>query len=226
MAGFSDACDGDLSFYNMDNDRVSSIWNELAVVKAHRLALPTYAHQVHEDRVMAVLPDTGFFLAGKADGLITGLTDRPVGVFSADCLPLLLYSDKAIAAVHAGWRSTCLNIGSRAVEGFARHHGVKACDLRALIGPCIGQCCLEMGDEVYRQFVEADPEWEKFFTRREKWHLDMRGLNRWQLERAGLKSVNISDHNECTFCKQNDFFSFRRQRQRNGSMFSFVVRSS
>ncbi len=226
VAGFSDAGDGDLSFYNMDEERVRPVWNRLAVVKELNLAMPTYAHQVHEDRVMLVQQSTDFFLAGKADGLITDLTDRPLGVFSADCLPLLIYSDKAIAAVHAGWRSTCLNIGLRAVEQFSRQYEVEASDLRALIGPCIGQCCLEMGDEVFQQFVEADPAWEKFFVRRGKWHLDLRGLNRWQLERAGLKASNIIDHDECTFCRQSEFFSFRRQRQRNGSMFSFVVRRS
>ncbi|MDD3145748.1 MAG: peptidoglycan editing factor PgeF [Candidatus Riflebacteria bacterium] len=224
LAAFSDAEDGDLAFYNMDAAMAKVVWNGLPVVKEYGLPLPTFAHQVHQDRVMPVLAAASLLQAGEADGLISGLADRPVGVFSADCLPLLIYSENAVAAVHAGWRSTCMNIGLRAVEAFSREYGVGAGDLKALIGPCIGQCCLEMGEEVYQQFVETDPGWGDFFKRRVKWHLDLRGLNRRQLESAGLKSGNIIDHDECTFCKNGGYFSFRRQRQRNGSMFSFIVR--
>ncbi len=224
IACFSDAGDGDLSFYNMENDRVEQIWKALPIVRECGFALPTYAHQVHQDRVMPVDGQTVTFLAGDADGLITGQTERPVGVFSADCLPLIIYSDTAIAAIHAGWRSTCLNIAEKAVAAFSREHGIAGSALRALIGPCIGQCCLEMGDEVFAQFTEADPQWARFFERRGKWHLDLRALNRWQLRQAGIEDANIIDHDECTFCRRKEYFSFRRQRQRNGSMFSFVVR--
>ncbi len=226
LAGFSDAGDGDLSFYNMADDKVKAIWDALPTVDQHRLSLPTYAHQVHQDRVITVSEDTPYLLTEKADGLITNLSDRLIGVFSADCLPLIIYSEKAVAAVHAGWRSTCLNIGQRAIEQFSTQYGLPAASLHALIGPCIGQCCLEMGDEVYQQFVAADPAWARFFVKKGKWHLDLRGLNRWQLQQAGIPDSQITDHDDCTFCKVGDYFSFRRQRQRNGSMFSFVVRRS
>ena len=224
IVAFSDASDGDLALYKMPDDQVKALWNGLPVVRQHGLALPTYGHQVHESRVMPVEADTGSLLAGEADGVITALTDRPVGVFSADCLPLLIYADRAVAAVHAGWRSTCLNIAQQSVSRFSAQYGIVAASLRAYIGPCIGQCCLEMGDEVFAQFVAADSRWQQFFARRGRWYLNLRALNRWQLQQAGVPSDQIIDYEKCTFCRPGEYFSFRRQRQHNGSMFSFVVR--
>ncbi len=226
IAAFSEASDGDLSFYNMSSEQVAEIWKSLPAVSANAMNWPTYGNQVHQDRVFQVTENTPFFLTEKTDGLITGLTDRPIGVFSADCLPVLIWCDQAVAAVHAGWRSACMNIVARAVEQFAEMLQVAPAGLKALIGPCIGQCCLEMGDEVYQQFVEADPAWQRFFKKMGKWHLDLRGLNRWQLLQAGVSEAGISDFDHCTYCSERPFFSFRRQRQRNGSMFSFIVRRS
>ncbi|MEW6713221.1 MAG: laccase domain-containing protein, partial [Candidatus Riflebacteria bacterium] len=57
-----------------------------------------------------------------------------------------------------------------------------------------------------------------------KWHLDLVALNRFQLISAGLPPENVEIKHHCTFCKPDQFFSFRRQKKRNGSMFSFVVR--
>ncbi len=91
-----------------------------------------------------------------------------------------------------------------------------------IIGPCINQCCLELGEEVYEEFIKENKEYEKFFVRRNKPHLDMRGLIRYQLINAGVYDEQIMDINECTYCNVGGYFSYRRQKQRNGTMFSFV----
>lgn len=80
-----------------------------------------------------------------------------------------------------------------------------------------------MGDEVYEEFVSENADYAKFFVRRKKWHLNLRALNRFQLIRVGVKHENIKDVECCTFCHADEYYSFRRQRQRNGSMFSFIV---
>ncbi|MDD2997934.1 MAG: peptidoglycan editing factor PgeF [Erysipelotrichia bacterium] len=226
LAAFSDASDGDLSLYTMADEKAASVWKELPVVGRYALSLPVYANQVHRNDVLQVKKNSSEFCAGEADGLITDCFNRPIGVFSADCLPLLIFNDQACAAIHAGWRSTHLNIAQKAVEAFSSNYKIEAAGLKALIGPCINQCCLEMGDEVYDEFVAADPDYRQFFVKKNKWHLDLRALNRFQLVKAGLKNDNIADVNLCTFCNQDEFFSFRRQKKRNGSMFSFVVRRS
>lgn len=222
IAGFSEATDGDLAFYLMSESQIDTIWKDLPLVKQHHLLSPAFATQVHGDRIINVAANASYN-QGSADALITGLKNQPVGVFSADCLPLLIFNQDSCAAVHAGWRGTRLDIARKTVETFSHKYGQPADLLTACIGPCIGQCCLEMGDEVYEEFVTADSEYAQFFERREKWHLNLRGLNRFQLLRAGVRSEKIIDKEDCTFCKKKEFFSFRRQRQRNGSMFSFVV---
>lgn len=222
IACFSELADGDLAFYLMSEPQIDKIWSDLPVVKQFNLLPPAFASQVHGDRIISVTAKTAYN-QGSADSLITGLKNQPVGVFSADCLPLLIFNQNGCASVHAGWRGTRLDIARKTVETFSEKFGQSADSLKACIGPCIGQCCLEMGDEVYEEFVNADNEYAQFFVRREKWHLNLRGLNRFQLLRAGLRSENIIDQEDCTFCKKKEFFSFRRQRQRNGSMFSFVV---
>lgn len=222
IAGFSDASDGDLSFYVMSDEKIVKTWKELPSIMDLNLPVPAFASQIHGDKIID-LKKPADFCAGAADALITALKNQPIGVFSADCLPLLIFNDAACAAVHAGWRGTRLDIARRTVETFFQNYGQSAGSLRVYVGPCIGQCCLEMGDEVYDDFVTADKDYAQFFERRGKWHLNLRALNRFQLLRAGVKSKNIIVQNDCTFCKEKDFFSFRRQRQRNGSMFSFVV---
>lgn len=222
VAGFSDATDGDLSFYLMTASQIERVWSELPIAKELALETPAFASQIHGDRIVTVAAKSSCCV-GDADALITSLVNQPIGVFSADCLPVLMFNEKVCAAVHAGWRGTLLDICGKSVQAFANQYDQAAESLKACIGPCIGQCCLEMGDEIYREFVAANKDYQQFFTRRKKWHLNLRALNRFQLLRAGMKNENIYEKEDCTFCQEKDFFSFRRQKQRNGSMFSFVV---
>ena len=225
IAAFSDSTDGDLAFYDLTDEGKEKARLMISSKLNRELPLPVYVNQVHKNDVVQVLKNQPFpDIKTNADGLITSLENTPIGVYTADCTPLLFASDKAVAAVHAGWKSTRLNIGSKAVESFGKNYGVNPNDITVWIGPCIGQCCLEMGDEVYEQFVSVDESWSQFFKRMGKWHLNMRALNRYQLNKAGIPDNQIIDYDECTFCHGEKYFSYRRQKARNGSMFSFIVK--
>jgi YfiH family protein len=219
---FSDLSDGDLSFYNFGEDEVHRLWSGLEVVSQFGLGRAAYLTQVHGDRLVEVGSAAGLDEV-KADGLFTKVAGLPVGVFSADCLPVVFTSGGAVGAVHAGWRGTLLGIGAKGAQEMGRLFECNAKDLYVFLGPCINQCCLELGKEVYEEFIMADPCYDAFFDKREKWHLDLRGLNRFQLVRAGVLNRNIIDINRCTFCEEENYFSYRRQRKRNGTMFSFAV---
>jgi polyphenol oxidase len=81
-----------------------------------------------------------------------------------------------------------------------------------------------MGNEVFEEFLAADSLYARFFIKKEnKWHLNLRKLNRYQLCEAGVIDSSISDLDYCTYCEEDNFYSFRRQKKRNGSMFSFIV---
>ncbi|GAB4272160.1 MAG: peptidoglycan editing factor PgeF [Candidatus Rifleibacteriota bacterium] len=225
IACFSDAADGDLSLYLKSDEDARNIWQSLPVVKEKKLPEPVYLTQIHSDKIITI-NRVSKFCSGQGDSLITSLVGLPIGVFSADCVPVLFWSDKAVAAAHAGWRGTCSNISGKTVARLIEQYCIAPENITAAIGPCIRECCLELGDEVFEQFIAADSSYKEFFTRRKKWHLDMIGLNQFQLVKAGVKPDKIRILNDCTFCKEKEFFSFRRQKRRNGSMFSFVFKTA
>ncbi len=224
LCAFSDFSDGDLSFYLHEEEENKKNWNNLQIVKDQNLNFPAFAHQIHEDGIFIVETEQPTSPVSESDALITHLNNTPIGVFSADCLPVLICSPLAVAAVHAGWKSTRINISGKTVKKMIERFGTKPEEVKVFIGPSIGTCCLEMGEEIKPSFIEADPESEAFFEKRQKWHLDLKGLNQFQITREGIPKENIKIFDECTFCQEKKFFSYRRQKQRNGSMFSFVVK--
>lgn len=223
VAVFSDRSDGDLSFFNLTDEDFENTWKKLTKDLSVKPSLPLYVNQVHKDNIVQVAKDQPIpSIRTNADALITNLTQTAIGVYTADCCPVLISGKKVVSATHAGWKSTLQSIGYKTVLKYKELYGIKPSDLTAWIGPCIGICCFELGDEVYDLFVSENPEWKKFFTRKDKWHLDLRGLNRYQLLQAGIPDNQIIDYDECTYCMPEKYFSYRRMKKRNGSMFSFI----
>ena len=142
--------------------------------------------QVHSG-IVRVMEDTS--AAGEAvegDAAITSLTGVLLSVQTADCVPILLADSRAraVAAVHAGWRGTAANIVETTVRELERHYSVEPQDIVAAIGPHIGVCCYEIGEEVVEAIressaIERRPEWPKP-------HLNLAEANRRQLSRAGV----------------------------------------
>lgn len=94
-----------------------------------------------------------------ADVVIGDDPDLAMAVQSADCVPLLLADARtgATAAVHAGWRGMVAGAPQHAVQALADRYGTRASDLYAAMGPSIGACCYEVGDDVHQAFVQAGP---------------------------------------------------------------------
>ncbi len=223
LAVFSDRNDGDLNFYVLTKEQLKKNWEDLTQKFNTKLDFPLYVNQVHQDNIIKISLNTNRPTPfTKADALITDLPRTPIGVFTADCCPVLIKSNKAVSATHAGWKSTLLEISSKTVSAYNKFYGIKPTELTAYIGPCIGQCCFELGDEVYDMFISHNLEWEKFFIRKTKWLMDLRGLNRFQLLKAGIPQNQIIELNECTYCNPEKYFSYRKMKKRNGSMFSFI----
>jgi polyphenol oxidase len=150
---------------------------------------------------------------GEGDALLENRPGSAVAIKTADCIPILLADprNRAVAAVHAGWRGTVAQIVRHAVESMQRHFDARPEDLHAAIGPGIGKCCYEVGPEVARQFGEAG-----------RAHIDLSEANRRQLVGAGLAANHIYTANLCTMCMSDEFHSYRRDREAAGRMFSFA----
>jgi hypothetical protein len=84
-------------------------------------------------------------------------------------------------------------------------------NIRGAIGPAIGVCCYEVGPEVAERFGIGTGA---------KVHLDLASINERQLRAAGV--TNIWKSGECTFCRADRFFSYRRERERAGRMMSII----
>ncbi len=150
---------------------------------------------------------------GEGDALLENTPGSVVAVKTADCIPLLLVDDanRAVAAVHAGWRGTVAQIAQRAVDAMRSRFGTQPEHLHVAIGPGIGNCCFEVGPEVAEQFGRVG-----------RVHIDLAEENRRQLLEAGVTPARIYASNLCTMCGAGEFHSFRRDRERAGRMYSFV----
>lgn len=192
--------------------------------------------QVHGDGVLTVTEDLvsrrgfpGVLLDERYeyDALVTNLPDLALVVSTADCLPLLIHDPvhRAVAAVHAGWRSTAKRIAARALEAMAVAYGTDPKDCQVTIGPGIRGCCYEVGDEVTRAMAVALPTWEGHAegTRPNHWRLDLAGVNRAMLEAAGIRTRRIADVALCTACRTDLFFSHRAEKPRTGRMMNLIL---
>ena len=168
----------------------------------------TSVKQIHSDVV--VVSDGTSATLGEGDALITATPGDRVGIRTADCVPILMADpvNRVVAAVHAGWRGTVAEIVRRTIERMDRTFGTQAEDIRAAIGPCIAQCCFEVGPEVA----------ERFGLLAERTRINLVEANQSQLLQAGLLEGHVDISGLCTACDAERFHSFRRDKEASGRM--------
>jgi hypothetical protein len=158
----------------------------------------------------------------RADGAVATGRGWLLGIQTADCLPLFLVDPerRAVAAAHAGWRGTAAGIAAAAVEALVAR-GSRPRDLAAALGPCVGPCCYEVGDELREAF---GPGGAAFFRpgKGGRPHLDIRAANVRRLLAAGLRPEAIHHVPDCTRCRAELYHSYRRDGRAAGRMISFV----
>ena len=155
----------------------------------------------------------------EADGLMTDAERVLLGVQAADCVPVLVADtrQRVVAAFHAGWRGTVLEIVQKGVAEMHSHFGSRPEDLVGAVGPAIGACCYTVGDEVRERFEQAFSYAEELFLQgKSGLHLDLAKANRRQLLEAGLAADAITVVGECTACTRLEdgrrkFFSHRAE---------------
>jgi YfiH family protein len=171
-----------------------------------------FARQVHGTRVVVADGATPDDAIAEADGVVTRATGVAALVLTADCLPVAVAGDGAVAMLHAGWRGLAGGVLEEGVRAL-RALGV-AGDLHAAIGPGAGVCCYAVGDDVGAHFPAAG---------RQGTHLDLKAVAAQRLRAAGVAEVH--DVGRCTMCEPDVFFSHRASGGVTGRQGGLVWRS-
>jgi hypothetical protein len=177
--------------------------------------------QVHGARVVVAGQESGSL--PDADIVLSSRPDLAVAVQAADCVPLLLVDRRTgvVAAAHAGWRGLSARAPGETVSALSREFGSRPDDLLAAIGPAIGQCCYEVGDDVREAMSGAfgDHQASGWFRAGRvigKWMFDTWASARAQLEMAGVPAGQVFGAGLCTASHPDAFCSFRRDGPRAG----------
>jgi YfiH family protein len=188
--------------------------NRARLAEAVGVPVSHFAHsrQVHGTIVAAVrdLPDGRWAAARpgerEADGQATALMEVAPVVLAADCLPVALIAPEAVAMVHAGWRGLAGGVLAAGVAAL-RDLGARG-PVAAAIGPGAGRCCYAVGEEVHAAFAHRGAQV------RDGDRLDLKAIAARELAEAGVGEVH--DVGLCTICREELFFSHRRDGGRTG----------
>lgn len=176
-----------------------------------------YLKQIHSDKIFKA--DN---IVHEGDALITNKKNYAVGVFTADCVPVLMYdkNKEIIAAVHSGWQGTLKEITYKTIIKMVEEYGANAADINVYIGPHNRCCCYEFGeDAAYKFSEEGFYDFSKIYV---DGKLNLSVCINEQAKKAGIMEVNIHDLELCTYCsKKYKFFSYRKHECRS-RMFSFI----
>jgi YfiH family protein len=180
-----------------DGEAVGENRRRLAAALGFEPNQVAYARQVHGTRLVEQRRGGGLV---EADGHVVREAGTAALVFTADCLPVAVAGPKGMAMLHAGWRGLAggiLGAGAAAVEATS-----------ATIGPGIGPCCYEVGEEVLESFAGLGAGVATGGM------LDLPEAARRLLAAAGVERVESAGL--CTYCEADLFYSHRRDHGRTG----------
>lgn len=170
-----------------------------------------WARQIHSARVLPA--HSGH--CGEGDALFGSAPDLALSVVTADCVPVLLAGRRGLAAVHAGWRGLVAGVIPATLE---RLGGAQT----AWVGPAIGPCCYEVGEEVSEQVAATSSPGAVLPGPAGRPHLDLIAAARHQLAASGVGEVHHVA--SCTRCEADRLYSYRREGRAAGRNMAFIWR--
>ena len=189
--------------------------------------------QVHGRRVRIVheggLTPDAVAARPEADAIISNARDAVLAVQVADCVPMLMVDPQqgAAGAVHAGWRGTAAGISAATLAAMHEQFGSQAHEIIVCLGPSIGRCCYEVGEELVASFRSqgaTDDQLARWFTRTTtgSLRLDLWQANYDLLVAAGVTPQRIHMSRLCTQTHAEVFDSYRAQGARAGRMIAAI----
>tara|TARA_A100001234_G_scaffold51032_1_gene42943 strand:- start:2605 stop:3363 length:759 start_codon:yes stop_codon:yes gene_type:complete len=195
------------------NDKRINIYENLKIVKrkinkdCKNIIL---LNQIHSNKFIFINKNYKKKRKFKADAIITNQKKLPIGILTADCVPILICDKKKniIAAIHAGWKGAYKNILTRVIK-FMLKKDCHIKDIHVAIGPCISQKNYNVKEDFFKKFIKKDKKNTKFFKKRKNLlYFDLPGYIKSQLKI--MKISNIDHINIDTFEYKNNYFSARR----------------
>ncbi len=170
------------------------------------------SHQVHGQEILDVTEP------GRYDGYDALITKQPnlfVGVSVADCVPILVYDqkNKAVAAIHAGWKGTLFELVRLTLEAMQQRYNTHAHDCYAYVGTSIDETSFEVGPEVADQFA---PEYKRVDEFTQRIFINLRSANTKQLINFGIPTAQIAISSFSTVLNNEDYFSHRLEKGQTG----------
>ncbi len=172
-------------------------------------------NQVHGPMCATVTQASAMDARPHADALVT---DRPgllLGIFTADCVPVLFADAGAavVGAAHAGWKGALAGVTDTTIDAMVAL-GAQRERIVAAVGPCIARASYEVDRPLFDAFTAADRDNERFFIdgRANRWQFDLEAYVGARLAAAGLPRIELLGLD--TYARDRDFFSYRRATHR------------
>ena len=206
--------------------------SEVMGIPEDRFAFAQQTHTLNVRRVTEADAGKGFVRLRDyytdTDGLVTDVPGLALGVFFADCVPLLFADPvrRAIGVSHSGWRGTAGRMGEVTVRRMTSEFGCRPQDIICAIGPSICESCYEIGEDVAEQFRRAfagDVNGILRETGGGKYHLDLWEANRRILLSAGILPEHLTVTGICTCCHPERLFSHRASHGNRGNLGAFLA---
>ncbi|MDF1876468.1 peptidoglycan editing factor PgeF [Sulfurimonas sp. SAG-AH-194-L11] len=211
--GFTTKDNGNIAFH-VNDSKIKVIQNHklVAIELSYDVARLIHMKQVHKTEVKVVQGSDNFYNSPTCDALITNKKNTPLMVMVADCSPLLFYDSKkeVIAVVHAGRAGAFNDIVKETLKSFRDDFTSAVKDIYVCVGPSIGECCYEVGSEIYDEAKELKLDFA-ISQKQNSYFLNISKILHKQLLQNGIKKENIEFSSVCTACTTENFFSYRAE---------------
>lgn len=213
-------------------DKIENVRNNLEILGseigfcAHDTV---YTNQQHKDSVKVITEEykgMGAYrdrLIEDMDAIITNRAGIPLVGYYADCVPVFFGDPvkNAVGVCHSGWRGTVLEIVKKTVSVMENNFGSQPKDIKAAIGPSIGPCHFEVGEEVAEEFLKVFPNGFVERAVKDKYYINLQAAIKHTLEASGVQDITMA--NECTFCNPQRYYSHRQSKGAPGNMAAIIM---
>lgn len=177
--------------------------------------------QIHGKKIIEIAREKNFKTKGY-DGMVTEMKECPMGIKTADCVPVFFFSPDIhlLLGVHAGWKGLYDGIIDSALDVITQKQGNISTVIVA-IGPHIGKCCYSVQKERVDLFTEKMASPKASILKDTIWFLDLSEIIKSTLKKRNIKDSHIDDVDICTYCHE-EYFSFRREGASCGRMINVV----